>query len=278
MLGLAAGSLGCSNRLFLHPTHNPIATTATRTAIPLHARPVRGRELDAFSVRLGPRECPPGAYVLAFHGNGSRPEIELEPIARMFRPQARACDAGGGIEIVAVSYPGFGRDHGTATLRGLGAAALAAYDWVHARADGIPVVIYGFSMGAAAALHVARRRPHQPPAALVLDRGPNIMRLVAGRFGWWNAFVITGPLLAALPSVVHGRANARRAGSVPAMFVIGRRDRLARAKNVETLVSAYAGPKLATWFDGGHDAWIDGEAAGIREGTSWVWRVAGIRR
>ncbi|HET6586060.1 MAG TPA: alpha/beta hydrolase, partial [Nannocystaceae bacterium] len=174
-------------------------------------------------------------------------------------------------------YPGFGRDRGRATLRGLGAGALAAYDWVRRRAHGIPVVVYGFSMGGAAALHVARQRADAPPAALVVDRGPNIPRLVAGRFGWWNAFVIAGPVLASLPRVVHGRANARRAGDVPALFLVGRSDRLARPRNVETIVSAYAGPKLAVWFDGDHGAWIDGEVPGVREGMAWLMTAAGVR-
>lgn len=241
-------------------------------------RPIAGRTLEAFLVRLGGRECKPAAVVLAFHGNGSRAEVEVEAVARVFAPWARACDAGGGIEIVAVSYPGFGRDREHATLRGLGAGALEAYDWVRTRADGVPIVVYGFSMGSAAALHVARERTRTPPSALVLDRAPNIPRIVAGRHGWWNLFLLAGPVLASMPRAVHSRANAKHVGNIPALFVIGRRDRLVRPKNAETIVAAYAGPKRTVVLDIGHDAWLDGETPVVHDGLAWLWRRIGVPR
>jgi hypothetical protein len=49
-----------------------------------------------------------------------------------------------------------------------------------------------------------------------------------------------------------------------------------RPKNAETIASAYAGPKLAVWFDGGHDAWLDGNHPGVREGLAWLWARAGV--
>ncbi len=277
-LAVGVALAGCTNRLFLHPSHQPIATQAETRSIPCDTRPIAGRTLEAFLVRLGGRECKPAAVVLAFHGNGSRAEIELESVARVFAPRARSCDDGGGIELVAVSYPGFGRDREHATLRGLGAGALEAYDWVRVHADGAPVVIYGFSMGSAAALHVVRERRTAPPAALVLDRAPNIPRIVAGRYGWWNLFLVAGPVLASLPRAVHSRANATKAGAVPALFVIGRRDRLVRPKNAETIASAYAGPKLTVYVDAGHDAWLDGHDPGVHAGLDWLWRAIGAPR
>jgi pimeloyl-ACP methyl ester carboxylesterase len=267
----------CSNRLFLHPTHHEIPTQAERVSIPCDTKPIRGRELDAFLLRLGGRECAPAVIVLAFHGNGSRPEIEIDALSRMFGPLGRGCGEGGGIEIVAVAHPGFGRDREPATLRGLGAGALEAYDWVREHADGVPIVLYGFSMGSTSALHVVRQRAQTPPAAIILDRAPNIPRIVAGRFGWWNLFVLAGPVLATLPRAVHSRANAKRARDVPALFLIGRDDRLVRPKNAETILSAYAGPKLAVWFDGGHEAWLDGDLDGVREGLAWLWSLAGVK-
>lgn len=264
----------CSNRLFLHPTHHPIPTSAHREAIACDDWPIRGRTIEAYVERYGPSECPPGVFVLAFHGNGSRPQIELEPLRRLFGPLARDCDAGGGIELVAVAHPGFGADRERATLRGLGAGALESYDWIRARAGTTPVIVYGFSMGTAAALHVARRRPHAPPAALVLDRPPNVPRIVAGRFGWWNLFLLAGPVLASLPPVVHGRANARRVGDVPALFFIGRRDRLVRPNNARTIVRAYAGPERVVEFDGGHETWLDTGMPGVRAGLDWLFARA----
>jgi pimeloyl-ACP methyl ester carboxylesterase len=266
----------CTNRLFLHPTHHAIETRAERSTLVGRARPIRGRELALFRTRLGGRDCPPAAIVLAFHGNGSRVEIEMPAFERLFAPFARACDEGGGLEIVAMEYPGFGRDREPATLRGLGAAALETYDFVRAHADGVPIVVYGFSMGSAAALHIVRQRPRTPPRALVLDRPPNVARFIAGRYGWWNLFLGAGPVLAWLPRVVHTRANARRAGALPAVFFVGRRDRVVRPKNAETIVDAYAGPKLAVWLDVGHDAWLSGSDPGVHEALSWLWRRMGL--
>jgi len=267
-------SSACTNRLFLHPTHHAIPVTAQRESIPADDWPIRGRTIAAFVERYGPSECPPAAFVLAFHGNGSRPEIELEPLRRMFAAMAKPCDQGGGIELVAVAHPGFGADRERATLRGLGAGALESYDWVRARAGDIPVVVYGFSMGTAAALYVVRRRSHDPPAGLVLDRPPNIPRIVAGRFGWWNLFLLAGPVLVSLPPAVHSRANARRAGDVPALFFIGLADRLVTPANARTIVRAYAGPKRVVTFDGDHDAWLDAEMPAVRAGLEWLFARA----
>ena len=59
--------------------------------------------------------------------------------------------------VVALEYPGGGGLEGEPSEERLKAQALAAYDWAVAEQGG-PVVVHGYSLGSALALHVAARR------------------------------------------------------------------------------------------------------------------------
>lgn len=271
-----ACAMGCSNRLFLHPRRGPSTTSATRIEIERTRGPGRRRPVEAFvqSVRVG--DEPPGAYVLAFTGNAGRAENELLAVPDVF---ARWLDAEGplhdrGMTMVAVNYPGFGSspDPGPATLRRLGAAALDSYDHVAELAGDVPVVVYGISMGTTAALHIARSRPENPPAALVLDRGPDVPGIVMGRFGWWNLWLAAGPVTLSLPRSVRSVANARRVEDVPALFVLGTEDTLVTPRNGGRVAERYRGPKQVVWLPIGHGSWVDArEHAELRGGFDWLW-------
>src|SRR5690606_15040589 len=143
----------------------------------------------------GPPEIEPAVTVLAFGGNGGRAELAVEDLRRFFAADMTV--DGCGVELLVGQYPGFGADQQPATLRGLGAGALHAWDWARARAPDRPIIVYGLSMGTTAALHIARTQAEagQPgPAGLILDRGHNIPSLLLGKFGWWNLWLIAGPI------------------------------------------------------------------------------------
>lgn len=267
-------SVGCSNRLFLHPSRDPIETTAERVRIEGTRFPLRHRPIEAFYRELGhgPPTDEPNLYVLAFTGNGGRAEHELEAAAELFSPWVVT----GGehprrLGLLAVNYPGFGGEPGPATLRRLGAAALDAYDYLAERANGAPVVVYGISMGTTAALHIAASEPTVPPAGLVLDRGPNVPGIVMGRFGWWNLWLLAGPVTLSLPRAVRSVPNARRIDDVPALFILGTRDTLVTPRNGGRVAERYRGPKQVVWLDIGHGAFLDGWThPELREGLQWL--------
>ena len=276
---------GCSNRLFLHPSHDPIETGATRVYIPGTRFPLRRRTVEAFYQEHGTEGARPRLYVLAFTGNAGRAERELQSVPNVLRtwfqsPRALAPDAHGrrGVGVLAVNYPGFGSsDHpsgkpGPATLRRLGAAALDAYDHLAEQAQGAPIVVYGISMGTTAALHVAASTPEVPPAALVLDRGPDIPGLVMGRFGWWNLWLAAGPVTLSLPRATRSVANARRIKHVPALFVLGTRDTLVRPRNGARVANHYRGPRQVAWLDITHGSRVDSRhQPALDRGLQWLW-------
>src|SRR5437899_673838 len=73
------------------------------------------------------------------------------------------------VEIWAVNYPGFGGSSGPAQLRLIPSAALAAFDALQSKAGTRPIIVFGTSLGATVALHVAAHRNvhgivlHNPP-------------------------------------------------------------------------------------------------------------------
>ena len=97
-----------------------------------------------------------GPLVLFFMGNTGA-------LAR--HPSALRAHLEAGRALVALQYPGGGGLPGAPSEAGLKARALAAHDWAAARYGG-PVVVHGYSLGSALALHVAARRD---VAAVVLD-------------------------------------------------------------------------------------------------------------
>ncbi|MEM7152393.1 MAG: alpha/beta hydrolase [Myxococcota bacterium] len=269
VLGLGTAAPGCNNRLFLHPSHDPVATAAERVEIGTMHRRLEGRPLEAFYREYGTQGRPPGVFVLAFTGNAGRAERLVDAVPRVLSPWNEQ-----GMAVLAVNYPGFGSmpEPGPANLRRLGVAAEEAYAYAVERAAGAPIVIYGISMGTTAALHIAASHPEQPPAGLVLDRGPNIPRIVMGRFGWWNLWLAAGPVTLSLPRSVWSRGNARRIDDVPAVFVLGTTDTLVTPRNGGSVIAKYDAPHRVVQLDIGHNTSVTAdEHPGLVEGLTWLW-------
>ncbi|MCA9684912.1 MAG: alpha/beta hydrolase [Myxococcales bacterium] len=293
-LALLSLGLGCSNRLLLAPSHDPLTANASGCsdgsvlAFTATRPPIAGRRVQVFCSREGPREREPALTVLAFGGNGGRAELTVGDLRRFFEWSVLPCEgsaddpeAACGLEILSVQYPGFGADLEPATLRGLGAGALDAWDWARERGEpGRPIVVYGLSMGSTAALTIARAQAEagEPgPAGLILDRPPHIPGIILGRHGWWNLWLVSLPVAASLPSTVHSRANARAIEATPALFLLADDDELANPRNAGKVVDAYGGPKHAAHFPGRHGARLGGSYPTVAEGLRWLWAQLGLR-
>ena len=237
LLGLAVGlTMGCADRLMLFPTRRPLdAGGAVRRLVPFG-----GGQLELFRARSpGCGDGPATVVDLELIGNGGRAEPAVAAAAERWGDRP--------VEVWAVNWPGYGGSTGDARLADIGPAALAAFDAV---ADGRPVVVSGHSLGTAAALHVAA---HRVVAGVELLNPPPLRQLIVGRYGWWNLWLLAGPIAWQVPADLDSLANGRRCVA-PAVFVLSGRDTVVPPAYQRQVFDAYAGPKqLVTRAEAGHN-------------------------
>ena len=227
-----------------------------------------GRSVECWVARspgaralAGQAGAEPQAFVLFFVGKGVRTEAWTSAVADSWgvRP----------VEVWGVNYPGYGGSDGPARLGAVGPAALAAFDEVERAAAGRPVFLQGASFGTAPALHVAARRP---AAGLILHKPPPLRQLILGRYGWWNLWLLAGPVAAAVPADLDSLANAARC-RCPAVFVVHGADGITPAGYQRRVAGAYAGPKRVIDMPAArHDDPLTGDAAAEMErAVAWLW-------
>lgn len=71
-----------------------------------------------------------------------------------------------GIEVFAVDYQGYGKSGGSPSVANLYQDSEAAYAYVKSHSGSRPILVYGFSLGSAAALRLAK---NQTPRAVILE-------------------------------------------------------------------------------------------------------------
>src|SRR6185312_16802983 len=100
------------------------------------------------------------------------------------------------VEIWSMNYTGYGQSSGSARLSTIAPSALATYDELNRRAAGRPIFVSGHSIGTTAALYVAA---HRPVAGLILHNPPPLRQLINGRFGWFDFWIASSRVAAAVP-------------------------------------------------------------------------------
>ena len=193
---------------------------------------------------------PPDAYCLRFYGNADRADPNVGIEAMEWRgPRA--------VEIWGVNYPGYGGSTGPARLSAIGPAALAAFDALHRAAGGRPIVVFGTSIGTTAALHVAAQRP---VAGVILQNPPPLRQIALRQFGWWNLWLLAGPVAWRIPAALDSLANAR-AVHARGVFVLAENDEIVAPRFQRLVVDAYAGEKRVVPVPrASHNSPIDGPA------------------
>src|SRR5438128_2754530 len=136
-----------------------------------------------------------------------------------------------------MNYPRFGRSTGPARLNRIGPAALTAFDALRTSAGERPIVLFGASIGSAPALHVAA---HRQSAGLILHNPPALRQMILRQFGWWNLWLLAGPVAAQIPKDLDSIDNAKRAHT-PAIFLLAERDEIVAPRFHRLVVDAYAG-------------------------------------
>jgi hypothetical protein len=235
------------DHLILFPTKAPIgAGSAVRKTVPF-----QNGELELWTAqsRRAQQEGRAGIYVLRFYGNADRAERWAAAEAEMWNDRA--------IEIWGMNYPGFGGSTGPPRLSKIGPAALAAFDELQRHASGRPIVAFGASIGATAALHVGAQRP---VTGLILHNPPPMREMILRQFGWWNLWLLAGPLALQIPRDLDSIANAK-AIRAPAIFLLAERDEVVAPRYHRLVVNAYAGEKRVIALRGAyHNDPIEGTA------------------
>jgi uncharacterized protein len=235
------------DHLILFPTRHPVATGgAVRKTVPF-----QNGELEVWAAqsRLAQQKGRADVYVLRFYGNADRAERWAAAEAEMWNDRA--------IEIWGMNYPGFGGSTGPARLSRIGPAALAAFDELKRHAVNRPIVPFGASIGATAALHVAAQRP---VAGLILHNPVPLREMILRRFGWWNLWLLAGPVALQLPRDLDSIANAKEIRA-PAILLLAEKDEVVPARYHKLVVNAYRGEKRVIRLPGAyHNDPIEGAA------------------
>jgi uncharacterized protein len=217
------------DHLILFPTTAPInADGAVRKMLPF-----QNDQLEVWTAKSQRAQQKDGAdiYVLRFYGNADRADRWAAAEAEMWNDRA--------IEIWGMNYPGFGGSTGPARLSRIGPAALAAFDELKRQAGGRPIVLFGTSIGASPALHVAA---HRSVAGLILHNPVPLREMILRRFGWWNLWLLAGPVALQIPKDLDSILNAK-AIHTPAIFLLAEEDEVVPPRYHKLVVDVYAGEK-----------------------------------
>jgi uncharacterized protein len=246
------------DHLILFPTTAPVDPgAAVRKTIPF-----QGVELELWTAisRRAQQKGRVDTYILRFYGNADRAERWVAGEAEEWNDRA--------VEIWGMNYPGFGGSTGPSRLSRIGPAALAAFDELQRHANSQPIVLYGASLGACAALHVAA---HRPVAGLILHNPPPLRQMILRRFGWWNLWLLAGPIALQIPRDLDSIDNARRIHA-PAIFLLAEKDEIVPPRYHRLVVDAYAGEKRVVPLPGAyHNSPIEGAAlVDFYEALDWL--------
>ena len=246
------------DQLILFPSTQPINPHgAIRKAIPFE-----NGELELWTARsrLAQQRGRAEIYVLRFYGNADRADRWVAAEAEMWNERA--------IEIWGMNYPGFGGSTGPARLKRIAPAAMTAFDALRREAGERPIVVFGASIGTAPALHIAA---HRAVAGLILHNPPALRQLILGQYGWWNLWLLAGPVAARIPSDLDSIANARSVHA-PAIFLLAEQDEIVASRFQRLVVDAYAGEKRIVSLGGAyHNSPIEGAGlADLYKALDWL--------
>jgi pimeloyl-ACP methyl ester carboxylesterase len=206
----------------------------------------------------------PQAFVLEFVGNASRGEAMADMVAHEWGERP--------VEVWAVNYPGYGGSPGPARLKAIPPAALAAFDALKSRAGAKPVFVSGQSLGTTAALYVAANRS---VAGTVLWSPPPLRNMILGRFGWWNLWLVAGPVALQIPGDLDSLRNAKKV-TAPGVFVATGRDTVVPLSYQTKVSDAYAGEKqYIRRPTSEHNDLLEGKSiAEYQAALDWLWALA----
>ena len=261
------------DHLILFPTRAPIdAGGAVRRTIPFEDGDL---EIWTAQSQLARQQGRADVFILRFYGNADRADRWPAMEAEMWKDRA--------VEIWGMNYPGFGGSTGPVRLARIGPAAIAAFDELKRHAANKsaiqsavpseptpssalptaqatpPIVVFGTSIGATAALYVAVSHSTEI-AGLILQNPPPLREMILRQFGWWNLWLLAGPVALQIPRDLDCIANASTSRA-PAIFLLAERDEIVAPRFHRLVVQAYAGEKRIIELRGArHNDPVEGTA------------------
>jgi pimeloyl-ACP methyl ester carboxylesterase len=248
------------DHLLLFPMRAPIdARGAVRKTVPFENGQL---EIWTAQSRRAHEQGRPDVFILRFYGNADRADRWAAIEAEMWDDRA--------VEIWGVNYPGFGGSTGPPRLSKIGPAALSAFDELKHHANGRPIVPFGTSIGATAALHLSASRPGRIDG-VILQNPPPLREMILRQFGWWNLWLLAGPVALQMPRDLDSITNARTSRA-PAIFLLAERDEVVAPRFHRLVVDAYAGEKRVIALRGAyHNDPIEGAAlADLNHALGWL--------
>ena len=95
--------------------------------------------------------------------------------------------------------------------------------------------------------------------------------MILRRFGWWNLWLLAGPVALQIPKDLDSIENAK-AIHAPGIFLLAEKDEVVPARYHRLVVDAYAGEKRVISLRGAHhNDPIEGVAlADLNDALSWL--------
>ena len=231
-LTVAAVGAGCADRFILPPVPRDVAHDGSERRMLRTGK----NQVEVFVARSpGAATTQPTAYVLRFTGDAAG-AAKFTASRWQHLP----------IEAWVVNYPGYGQSTGPRTLRELARVSLLAFDELSRVAEDRPIFVEGFSLGTTPALCVAARRP---VAGVILQNPPPLKQLVMGAHGWWNLWLLAGPVALSVPEELDSVDNAKRC-QAPAVFLVAQGDEVIPPAYQRKVIDAYAGGKRIIKLEG----------------------------
>jgi len=248
-----------TDQLILFPTTQRIdAHGAIRETIPF-----QNGELEIWTARsrLAQERNHVDSYVLRFYGNADRAERWVALEADAFPERA--------IEVWGMNYPGFGGSTGPASLAQMSRAGLATFDALKTKTGNKPIYVFGASIGSAVALHIAANREI---GGLVLHNPPPLRQIILQHYGWWNLWLLAGPVALQIPRELDSVANAKRIHT-RAIFLLAENDEIVPPKFQRLVVDSFVGEKQVITLPGAyHNSPIEGPViAEIHRAYDWLF-------
>jgi hypothetical protein len=88
-------------------------------------------------------------------------------------------------------------------------------------------------------------------AGVILHNPVPLREIILRQFGWWNLWLLAGPIALQIPQDLDGIANAR-ASRAPAIFLLAEKDEIVAPRFHQLVVQAYAGEKRLIELRGAH--------------------------
>ena len=95
--------------------------------------------------------------------------------------------------------------------------------------------------------------------------------MILRQFGWWNLWLLAGPLSLQIPKELDSVANSKTIHA-PAIFLLAEKDEVVAPRYQHLVVNAYAGEKrIITLRDANHNTPIEGAAvADLYNALDWL--------